>query len=330
LSHTRLRISVVIPTIGRLTTLRRALAHFRDQSVPHSDFEVIVAADSTAECLDEIDALLEEMPYQTRRVQGAGPGASSARNAGWRAAASPLLLFTDDDILAAPSMLEEHLSWHQRQPSRSIGVLGHVRWARELSVTPFMRWLEHGVQFNYPSIQGEETTWGNFYTANVSVKHELVELSGGFDEERLPYLYEDLDLALRMHQRDGFRLLYNRAARAEHAQSTDLYAWKQRMRRVAVAERRFVGLHPEFPPYFHDLLSDAVARPAATGRTERLARFIPGRVPLLGSYIWGQLDLFYRQSLAPAFLEAWKESEVQSSESRTPVSSGGSPPGGPK
>ena len=76
-------------------------------------------------------------------------------------------------------------------------MLGHVRWAREVRVTPFMHWLEHGVQFDYPAIDGIEAGWGRFYGANVSAKRELVERVGGFDEVRLPYGYEDLDFGYR-------------------------------------------------------------------------------------------------------------------------------------
>ena len=43
----------------------------------------------------------------------------------------------------------EHLSWHARYPQREVGVLGLVRWADELRVTPFMRWLERGVHFDF-------------------------------------------------------------------------------------------------------------------------------------------------------------------------------------
>jgi hypothetical protein len=121
----------------------------------------------------------------------------------------------------------------------------------------------------------------------------------------LPYLYEDLDLALRLHQRDGFRLLYNRAAHAEHLQAVDLESWKLRVARIAEAERQFVTLHPEIPPYFHNLFSEALARRATRGYGERLAHFVPAGVPWLGPSIWSRADLFYRQALAPAFLQAW-------------------------
>lgn len=322
------RISVVVPTLGRLATLAQVLNHLDAQTTVADEFESIVVADAKVRELVELDRLLEGRPYRVRRLQAALPGASAARNVGWRAADAPLLLFIDDDILPAPDLVAQHLRWHERHSAPEIGVLGHIRWARELRVTPFMRWLEHGIQFNYPSITGDETVWGNFYTANASVKRALIERAGGFDERRLPYGYEDLDLSLRMHRRDGFRLLYNRAAVAEHLHAMDIGFWKRRVVRVAASERQFVALHPDFRPYFHDLFADAAARPRVTDVGDRLAHFIPRQLPLLGRYVWARADLYYRQTLAGSFLEAWRTADTQLSS--VPVSSGGSPPGGPK
>jgi GT2 family glycosyltransferase len=304
------KLTVVIPTLGRLATLRHVLDRFDRQHVRPGDFELIVAADAAAERSTELERLVENRNYPVSLVQATLAGASAARNAGWRSARAPLILFTDDDVLPDAELVEEHLDWHQRNPLPEIGVLGDVRWAQELAVTPFMRWLEHGIQFNYPSIAGEETVWGNFYTANASIKRVLVERVGGFDERRLPYGYEDLDLALRMHQNSGFRLLYNRRASAEHLHPMDLDFWTQRVRRIAVSEREFVALHPEVPAYFHELFADAAARPPMPALIERLARFVPRRVPLIGARVWYRLDLFYRQALAPAFLEAWEAQSI--------------------
>ena len=51
-----------------------------------------------------------------------------------------------------------------------VAVVGEVRWARELKVTPFMRWLERGVQFEFSSIRGIEASWAHLYSSNSSIK----------------------------------------------------------------------------------------------------------------------------------------------------------------
>jgi hypothetical protein len=105
----------------------------------------------------------------------------------------------------------------------------------------------------------------------------------------------------------GMRLLYNRAAVVDHLREMTLEFWRKRVRRVAFAERQFVALHPEIPPYFHRLFSAAVEQPPARGRGRHLARFVPPQTPLVGSWVWTSTDLYFRQQLAPHFLAAWEE-----------------------
>ena len=298
------RATVVIPTLGRPALLRRVLDRLDAQTAPPGSFEVLVAVDAKEERPEELEEAAAGRGYEARVLRAERPGASAARNTGWRAASTPLILFLDDDILPEPALVAEHLAWHDQHAGEEVGVLGHVRWADELRVTPFMRWLEHGIQFDYPNIDGIEAGWGRFYTANVSVKRSLVERVGGFEEERLPFGYEDLDLALRMHEH-GFRLLYNRAAVAEHVHPMDLEFWKRRVARIAISERAFAAMHPGFEPYFHDLFSRSAAEPPARGRWARLARFVPRETPVLGRRVWSSADAVYRQALAGPFLEAW-------------------------
>lgn len=294
----------MIPTLGRSAVLGRALDRLANQRGA-ARYEVIVVSDAQEEQPHLVDAAIGERPYPVARLQAQRAGTSAARNRGWRAARSEIVLFMDDDVLAEPELLSEHLEWHGRHPADEIGVLGHLRWARGLRVTPFMHWLEQGVQFDYPGIGGTEAGWGRFYTANVSLKRPLLERVGGFDQERFPFGYEDLDLGYRMSQ-IGFRLLYNRRAVAEHLHPMDLAFWQRRVGRIAKAERHFVRVHPEIEPYFHPFFSGAAAAPPASGWGARLAGIVPRRIPWLGRRVWTSADLTYRQALAPYFLDAWE------------------------
>jgi len=303
-----LELSVVIPTIGRGERLRRALECLERQHAS-GRFEVVVAVDAAASD-EDVEATAEPRPYPSRVVRADAAGAAGARNAGLRSASAPLVLFLDDDVLADRELIGEHLAWHGRAPEVEVGVLGDVRWASELRVTPFMRWLEDGIQFDYPNIEGTEAGWGRFYTANVSVKRELVERVGGFDERRFPFGHEDLDLAYRM-SRHGFRLLYNRDAGAEHLHPMDLDFWRRRVRRIAASERRFCTVHPDVRPYFHDLLRHHLDAPPPRGLGARLAAIVPRRVPVLGERAWRSADAVYRHELAPPFFDAWNAAAAE-------------------
>src|SRR3954454_13764326 len=134
-------LTVVVPTMNRLPLLRRVLAGLDKQANPEL-LEVYVVADSR-ETRDLRPLEDGGSRYRLRVMRSETPGASAARNIGWKAARSPLVLFLGDDILPEPGLLTGHLDWHSRYPGDEVGVLGHVRWADEIEVTPFMRWLEH-------------------------------------------------------------------------------------------------------------------------------------------------------------------------------------------
>lgn len=299
------QLSIVIPTLGRDGTLARVLGRLEHQTTGER-FEVLVVVDDQETDLPAVDGALADRPFPVRRLTRPRPGASSARNTGWRAAGAALVLFLDDDVLPEPGLLSQHLAWHERHPEREVGVLGLVRWADELDVTPFMRWVERGVHFDFAHIEGEEAGWGRLYTANVSIKKELLELVGGFDEERLPFGYEDLDLGYRMHEQ-GFRLLFNRAASGEHVNEMTIETMRARMPMMASSEQAFCAKHPEIPPYFFDMFSQAASRPRAPHRLAHLARVVPPDTPFLGPKVWASVDARFKEALAPHFLRAWND-----------------------
>ncbi len=303
-------LSVVIPTHGRARLLARVVQHLeRERGVA---FELIVVIDAQAVEVDAIHKAVAGSDLDARVLAARHPGASAARNVGWRAARAPIILFIGDDTLPESRLLAEHMAWHDRHPEGNVSVLGRVRWADEIRVTPFMRWLDRGIQFDYSRIDEVDVGWGRFYTANSSIKRSLLERVGGFDEEHLPFLYEDLDLACRLRPH-GFKLLYNHAASVQHVHPVTVDEWKDRAAAVAVAEKEFVRLHPDIPPYFYNLFSEAARMPPARGRAARAARWIPRRTPLIGTRVWRMADIAWRQALAEPFLAAWEQTPAQPS-----------------
>src|SRR4051794_25688681 len=121
-------LSVVISTLGNYSGLRRVLDRLEAQDPEPGSFEVIVVADVADPDPGAVDEAIGDRPYPARRLVGGVPGLSSNRNVGWRAAASPIVLFTDNDTLGESRLLSEHLTWHSRNPEEEVGVLGHVRW----------------------------------------------------------------------------------------------------------------------------------------------------------------------------------------------------------
>jgi GT2 family glycosyltransferase len=300
-------LSVVIPTRGRLESLSEVLRALRRQERPPGVVEVVVALDANA--APEAGAVAERAWPAVKTVQATRPGASAARNTGWAAARAELVLFLDDDVVPSPSLVAEHVGWHRRHPEPEVGVLGRVRWSPRVKVTPFMRWLETGILFDFERLEGVEQGWQVFYSCNVSLKRTLLERAGGFDEERFPYGYEDLELARRLSEH-GIRLLYNQSAVGEHLKTETLESWRGNLSRIARAERRFTRLYPDQRPYFYERFRVAAEAPPARGRSARLARFVGPRVPWLGRLVWRSYDLVCAQRLAAEFIAAWEAEEA--------------------
>jgi GT2 family glycosyltransferase len=312
-----MNISVVIPTLNRPDALPRTLDALANQTF--EGFEVILVEDAKNDAA--LPAAISKL--ELRKLRADQPGASNARNVGWRAAAHPVVLFLGDDIIPSADLLARHAALHDANPGDDVGVLGHVDWAHELKRTAFMIWLDHGIQFNYPSINGTEAGPGHLYTANVSLKRAALEQVGGFDAERYPFLYEDIDLGVRLFEH-GFRLIYDEDATAEHLHEVTLERWKARMPIQARAERAWVLHHPGEEPYFYTRFSAALRQPAARGRLGRaLLPHVPRATPLIGERVWQRADLYFRQQLGRPFVDAWDQEERA-------ASSGGSSPGGPK
>lgn len=281
----------------RRTQLTQALDALERQTLARDEYELILAEDALADV---------HGPHPEGRgvriVRGGVPGASAARNAGWRAARAPVVLFVDDDIRAPRDLAQRHLAAHL---SGANAVLGHVRWAPELKVTPFMHWLDRGVQFDWRTIAGEGPKWWHFYTANASVARELLERVGGFDEQLLPFLYEDLDLARRMSDH-GMALAYDAGAVADHLVPVTIASFAERLPRLAASEFAFTRRWPEADAYFRDLFTRFAGAPAASGRGRHLVRFVPRRTPRIGHRIWHSADAYYCQRLGPVFLAEWE------------------------
>lgn len=332
-------LTVVLSTFGNYEGLARVLDGFERQDSGPESFEVLVVVDRADPEPGAARAAIGERPYAVRRLSGELPGLSANRNSGWRAAETGLVLFTDNDTIPQPQLVREHLAWHRRHPEPEVAVLGHIRWSPEVKVNAFMHWLDYGMQFDFPNIDGIEAGWGRFYGANVSIKRELAERVGGFDERRLPYLYDDLDFAYRASKL-GLRVLYNRNAVVEHLREIDLAYWQQRMDRAAMAEREFCAKHPEIEPYFLRMYRHAQKLRPASGRGRHLIRFIPRSTPVIGELVWTSADIYFRQQLAPYFLAAWEAEERETAPEegrpvapylleRSAVSSAGSEPSGP-
>lgn len=237
---------MIIPTYRRPDLVSRALAALRAQTLAPDSFEVCVVDDASG---DDTPAVLESeartMPNLAWASQPANRGPAAARNRAVSLGTGRLLMFIDDDVIASPSLLADHLALHEAATA-PIAVVGRLTWEPGLTVTPFMRWLDESrLQFSFDTMtEGvQEDVVNSFYTCNLSVPRASFEAVSGFDE-RFPFpACEDSDLGLRLTA-TGLELHYRPQLVAWHARPVTLPEFRDRMIRAAQSWQLLAELHP--------------------------------------------------------------------------------------
>src|SRR5262245_22064792 len=235
--------SVVIPTHNRARLLDRVLESFARQTADRSAFEVVVVDDGSTDGTEAVcNAYRQRLDTRYVPIEWAGTGA--AKNAGIAAARAPLIVFADDDDLANPELVAQHIRAHAAHPEREIAVLGYTTWDPALPVTELMHFVTEvgGILFSYPRLrQGDALDWHHFWSGRVSVQRELLLESGDFDTH-MPAL-EDVELGYRLSTL-GLRIVFNRGAVNYMLRPFDFDSFCRRCERTGRGLARFRTLQP--------------------------------------------------------------------------------------
>lgn len=272
------KLSVVIPTYNRCAVLDLCLNALAAQSLPPAAYEVLLIDDgSTDETTEIITAAQKRLSIEIRAYRQQNRGPATARNVGIREAKGSTILFLGDDIIAHPELLTRHIAHHEYEPSIGCAVLGFTTWSREITVTPFMQYLERGPQFNYGEIAQapDNVPLKHFYTSNVSIAREQLLAVGLFDEA-FPYAaQEDVELGYRLEQ-TGVRMIFEPQAMAYHYHPTSFEAACRRNITVGRATVLLAQRIPLGPVRTESRLKSLLRKPLVSMRALQLARRIGG------------------------------------------------------
>lgn len=206
-------ISVVIPTYDRAAVLERCLEALAAQTLPDDAYEILVSDDGSR---DDTEGVVRRFaarsPVPVRYLRQPNRGANAARNRAIHAASGEILLFINDDTIATPTLLEEHLRVFREHPDEEgLAVLGRVTISPEVPPSLFARLH---LDANFDLWRGRrELDWRAFYTCNVSIRRGFL-LAHGLFNENLRY-HEDIELSARLAPH-GLRLLHRPEALGHH------------------------------------------------------------------------------------------------------------------
>ena len=170
-------VSVVIATRDRPGGITAVLKDLQAQEGDRR-FEVVVVDDGSQPPL-RLDP--SYLPEATRLLRTPGGGPASARNAGWRAARAPLIMFTDDDVRIAPGWVDAACRALGDNPE-AVTVEGPVE------TPPFDPLFEYSLAVSDA---------GAGLTCNIAYRRSALQRVSGFDEG-FPFPHcEDVDLLFR-------------------------------------------------------------------------------------------------------------------------------------
>lgn len=207
-----LPLSVIICTFNRADFLKKVLESLAGQTLPKEQYEIILIDDGSSDgTKDVVHMFRDRLPVKYFYQNNAG--LASAKNHGIYAAQGKILLFLDDDDIAAPTLLEEHMKTHRKYQEERYAVLHHTAWASNLAVSPVMHFItEVGCfLFSYPKIKhGEILDYTYFWGGRSSCKRDFLIERGVFNPV-FRFGCEDIELGYRLSLH-GLRVVYNAKA----------------------------------------------------------------------------------------------------------------------
>jgi GT2 family glycosyltransferase len=236
------RISVVIPTYQRRASIRRAVEALARQTLPATEFEVIVpidgSDDGTKEMLDGFQA-----PFRLTAIWQPNQGRAAARNAGAGLANGELIVFLDDDMEPVPGFLQAHLDAHPAGSRRA--VVGPVPIPADSSAPPIVSYRRDATNALLARLAqpGYRLGFRDVYTGNLSLERGVLCQVGGLDETFKLYGHEDYELAYRLAK-----------AGVEFGYSPDAVAYQQ-------YDKTFAGLARDCVDRGHTAVSFARKHP---------------------------------------------------------------------
>src|SRR5574341_1113184 len=189
------RISAIIPAFnGASRYLDQAIGSVLAQS--YGDRELIVVDDGST---DETGRLVLRFPQARYFRRGENGGQAAARNDGARLATGEFLAFLDQDDLWEPAFLEEAVAAIGKAPDAAVIHADGYQVNERNEVLEYDAAMKHTASITQILRGGHDVA-----TSGALFRKICFEAVGGYDASLA--VWEDIDLAIRLHQR--YRLLH--------------------------------------------------------------------------------------------------------------------------
>jgi len=182
-------VSVVIPTYQREQVLLDTIRVVLDQE-PLPQEILVVDQSSLHEASVEQQLQRWHEEGRIRWIRLSEPSIPKSMNHGLRLATQPVVLFLDDDLTAASTLVDCHWRTHQQHPE-AVAVVGQVLQPGEVPRNVQAKEPRTGLRadLEFPFF-GSEADWvSNVMAGNLSINRDYALKVGGFDEHFIGVAY---------------------------------------------------------------------------------------------------------------------------------------------
>ena len=261
------RISLVICTYNRADILPRCLAAAYRQTLPPSDYQVVVVDNaSTDHTRHIVRQFTAPRGLDVQYIYHPVKGLSHARNAGAAAAAAPLLAYIDDDAIAAPDLLWHLLCTFDAHP-RAACVGGRIDITLPAELPKWYSSFFDGYYSKFDlgttQVTQSKEIWQYPFGANIAFRAGPLCGIGGFNTTmgRIGKDYsggEEIDAVIRLAGL-GYEVFYNPAASVRHVILPSRIHWAHIAKSAHAAGKNWAYYEMELLPGRRALKGDVMA-----------------------------------------------------------------------
>ena len=222
-------LSVIIPTRNRCQWLKDTIKSVSNQSLSPDSYEIIVVDNGSIDNTKAVvNTLKKRNRAQVRYVHENRPGLHNGRHSGLKKARGEILVYVDDDIIAAPIWLEMILKTFAADDVALVGGKVLPKWEGEVPqwISLFKNEIEFGWTIGYLSLldfgnASKEIPGKYVFGCNFSVRKDVLVDCGGFHpdgmpEELIQYRGDGETALAQSIQARGYKIMYEPKALVYH------------------------------------------------------------------------------------------------------------------
>ena len=208
------RVSVIIPAYNVANTIEDLLKSLANQTFSRQKTEIIVVNDcSTDNTLEILQSMKKDFELRIFSHE-INKGLATTRNTGIKNSHGKILIFIDADMIVNDHYIENHVNFHNNK--KVAGVVGGILPSTKMKYDKYQKYLYETKRGIKKHSLDKPIPFSSFICGNTSIKRDVIDACGMFDENIKIYGGEDTEFAFRVEEKFPEGLYGTCALRSTH------------------------------------------------------------------------------------------------------------------